>query len=94
MDFPDNNCFVCGPNNPSGLKVSFSINNDDVCVAEFTPQEDYVGFQNTTHGGIIFSLIDDVMANWLYLKGMPAQTAKCDLRYKNSLQTGETVILE
>tara|TARA_B100000482_G_C12521881_1_gene264818 strand:- start:381 stop:785 length:405 start_codon:yes stop_codon:yes gene_type:complete len=94
MDFPDNNCFVCGPNNPSGLKVSFSINNDDVCVAEYTPHEDYVGFQNTTHGGIIFSLIDDVMANWLYLKGMPAQTAKCDLRYKNSLQTGETVIVE
>ncbi|HJL80722.1 MAG TPA: PaaI family thioesterase [Gammaproteobacteria bacterium] len=94
IDFSDNNCFVCGPNNSSGLKITFSINDDDVCMAEFTPEDHHVGFQNTTHGGIIFSLLDDVMANWLFLKDLPAQTAKCDLRYKNSLQTGETVLLE
>ena len=94
MDFSDNNCFVCGPNNSSGLKINFSINEQDICIAEFTPEADHVGFQDTTHGGIIFSLLDDVMANWLFLKGKPAQTAKCDLRYKNSLHTGETVLLE
>ena len=94
MDFSDNNCFVCGPKNSSGLKINFSINEQDICIAEFTPEADHVGFQDTTHGGIIFSLLDDVMANWLFLNGKPAQTAKCDLRYKNSLHTGETVLLE
>ena len=89
-----NNCFVCGPENPIGLKIDFNIDHDDICKAEFTPGESHVGFQDTTHGGIIFSLLDDVMANWLFLKGKPAQTAKCDLRYKNSLHTGETVLLE
>jgi len=89
-----NNCFVCGPENPIGLKIDFNIDDDDICRAVFTPTESHVGFQDTTHGGIIFSLLDDVMANWLFLKGKPAQTAKCDLRYKNSLQTGDTVLLE
>ena len=71
MDFSDNNCFVCGPKNSSGLKINFSINEQDICIAEFTPEADHVGFQDTTHGGIIFSLLDDVMANWLFLKGKP-----------------------
>ena len=94
IDLDSNNCFVCGPDNDIGLKIEFIIGDDDICRAEFTPKNSHVGFQNTTHGGIIFSLLDDVMANWLFLKGNPAQTAKCDLRYKNSLQTGETVLLE
>ena len=94
INLDSNNCFVCGPNNDIGLKIEFIIGDDDICRAEFTPRKSHVGFQNTTHGGIIFSLLDDVMANWLFLKGQPAQTAKCDLRYKNSLQTGETVLLE
>ena len=94
LDLNSNHCFVCGPENPIGLKTNFIIDDNDICRAEFTPTETHVGFQDTTHGGIIFSLLDDVMANWLFLKGKPAQTAKCDLRYKNSLQTGETVMLE
>jgi len=94
IDLSSNHCFVCGPENPIGLKTNFIIDDNDICRAEFTPAETHVGFQDTTHGGIIFSLLDDVMANWLFLKGKPAQTAKCDLRYKNSLHTGETVILE
>ena len=94
LDLSSNHCFVCGPENPIGLKTNFIIDDNDICRAEFTPAETHVGFQDTTHGGIIFSLLDDVMANWLFLKGKPAQTAKCDLRYKNSLQTGETVMLE
>ena len=94
LDLNSNHCFVCDPENPIGLKINFSIDDSDICRAEFTPAETHVGFQDTTHGGIIFSLLDDVMANWLFLKGKPSQTAKCDLRYKNSLQTGQTVMLE
>ena len=39
-------------------------------------------------------LMDDVMANWLFLKNQVAQTAQCDLRYRQSLPVDETVILE
>ena len=94
IDFSANNCFVCGPDNPIGLKIKFTIDDDDICRGHFTSMENHVGYQNTTHGGIIFSLLDDVMANWLFLKNQVAQTAQCDLRYRQVLPVDEPVILE
>jgi len=39
-------------------------------------------------------VLDDVMANWIHLKGIRAYTAKCDIRYKDNLPTGTQVNLE
>lgn len=88
-----NHCFVCGPTNPVGLHLEFRLEKD-VCRSEFTPGKDHCGYDNVTHGGIIFSALDDVMANWLFLKGMRAYTAKCDIRYKDALPIGTRVYLE
>ena len=81
-----NTCFVCGPNNPEGLQLQFELVGD-YCCATFTPRAHHCGFAGVTHGGIIFSVLDDVMANWLFLQGHRAVTAKCDLRYKSPLPT-------
>lgn len=86
-------CFVCGPGNPAGLQLTFRLE-DDVCRSEFTPDNDHCGYDGVTHGGIIFSVLDDVMANWIYMQGQPAFTAKVDLRYKQALPTGTPVRLE
>jgi acyl-coenzyme A thioesterase PaaI-like protein len=88
-----NHCFVCGPGNPIGLKLTFRIE-DEVCRSEFTPIHDHCGWTDTTHGGIIFAVLDDVMANWLFLKGIAAVTARCELRYRAPLPTGVEVRLE
>ncbi len=88
-----NQCFVCGPGNPIGLNVRFSVV-DDVCQAEFTAGEQHMGYYNVTHGGIIFSLLDDVMANWLWLQGIKCFTAKADIRYRGELPIGTPVRLE
>ncbi len=88
-----NHCFVCGPDNPIGLQLSFHLNND-ICRSEFTPQNNHCGYDGVTHGGIIYSALDDVMANWLFLKGVRAYTAKCNIRYKGPLPVGTTVALE
>ena len=89
-----NNCFVCGPENPIGLKLIFSIGDDDICRSTFTPEENHCGYDGVTHGGIIFSALDDVMANWLFLKGFKAFTAKCEVRYRGALPIGTPVRLE
>ncbi|MDA0272390.1 MAG: PaaI family thioesterase [Proteobacteria bacterium] len=88
-----NHCFVCGPRNPIGLKLDFRLE-DDVCHSEFTPGPDHCGYDNVTHGGIVFSALDDVMANWVFLKGFKAFTAKCDIRYRDALPIGTTIRLE
>ena len=89
-----NRCFVCGPGNPIGLKLDFVIDDDDVCRTTFTPGDNHCGYDNVTHGGLIYSALDDVMANWIFLKGKRAFTAKCEIRYKQALPLGTTVTLE
>jgi acyl-coenzyme A thioesterase PaaI-like protein len=92
---PDaNRCFVCGPGNPIGLRLRFHIDAADVCRTEFTPGPNHGGYDQLTHGGIVYSALDDVMANWLFLKGVRAHTARCEIRYRQPLAIGTRVLLE
>ncbi len=93
LDSSANRCFVCGPGNDRGLGVPFRLD-DDVCRAEFTPTESYTGYDGVVHGGILFCLLDDVMANWLYLKGERCFTARAEVRYRQPLAVGTPVRME
>ena len=86
-------CFACGPDNPIGLQIDFTVDGD-VCTAEFTPNENHVGFQNTVHGGILYTALDDVTANVLYQQGRKAHTARCEVRYRQIAVVGETLKLK
>lgn len=86
-------CFACGPDNPIGLKIRFDVQGDE-CTAEFTPNENHVGFQNTVHGGIIYTVLDDVTANILYQQGRKAHTARCEIRYRQPCVVGEKLLLK
>jgi len=86
-------CFACGPDNPIGLKIKFRVDGD-VCTAEFTPNENHVGFQNTVHGGIIYTALDDLTANILYQQGRKAHTARCEIRYRHPCTVGEKLALK
>ena len=85
-------CFACGTDNPIGLRINFSLADERV-TAQFTPNENHVGYENTVHGGIIYSALDDVMANCLYLQDIKAHTARCEIRYRKALQVGQTINL-
>lgn len=88
-----NRCFVCGPDNPSGMRIQFRMEHG-LCKAEYAPSNEQCGYAGVTHGGILFSLLDDVMANWLFLQGETAYTAKCEIRYREPARTGVTIALE
>jgi acyl-coenzyme A thioesterase PaaI-like protein len=93
LEHVSNGCFVCGPGNPIGLKLKFQLD-ADVCRSEFTADARHAGYKDVTHGGIVFSLLDDVMANWLWLQGVQCFTAKADIRYRAQLPIGVLVDLE
>ncbi len=86
-------CFACGVKNPIGLKITFTVDGD-TCTGEFTGNENHVGWNDTIHGGIVYSALDDVTANILYQQGRRAHTAKCEIRYRQPLFIGETVVLK
>lgn len=91
---PDaNGCFVCGPDNPIGLQLQFRLEGE-VCLAEFTPGTHHQGYDGVTHGGILYSALDDVMANWLFLQGTRAYTARCEVRYRDPVPVGTPLRLE
>ncbi len=83
-------CFACGPDNPIGLRIQFDVEGDE-CTAEFTPNQNHVGFSDTVHGGIIYTALDDVTANILYQQGRKAHTARCEIRYRQPARVGETL---
>jgi len=86
-------CFACGKDNPIGLHIDFAFDGE-VCTAEFTPGANHVGWEDTVHGGIIYSALDDVTANVLYKQGRKAHTARCEVRYRQALFAGETIRLK
>ncbi|MEC9375275.1 MAG: hotdog fold domain-containing protein [Pseudomonadota bacterium] len=88
-----NKCFVCGPDNSSGLKLIFWLDGD-ICRSEYIPDADHIGYDNLVHGGLIYSALDDVMANWLFLRNRFAVTAKCEIRYRAPAKPGEKILLE
>ncbi len=86
-------CFVCGSANPIGLKLEFAVDGA-VCSGEFTSAADHAGFDGLTHGGIIFSVLDDAMANWFFLQGARGYTAKSEIRYREAMPLGCTAAIE
>jgi acyl-coenzyme A thioesterase PaaI-like protein len=53
-------CFVCGADNPHGLRLRFRVNGDTV-EGDFTPGTRHIGFQGVIHGGILATVLDEVM---------------------------------
>jgi uncharacterized protein (TIGR00369 family) len=89
----DQHCFVCGPDNPDGMQIKFRLD-EGLCKAEYTPTASQCGYDGVTHGGILFSLLDDVMANWLFLQGERAFTGSCEIRFRKPAATGAKINLE
>lgn len=53
-------CFVCGESNAHGLRLRFTT--DGRCVhARFTPRAEHIGFKGVTHGGILATVLDEIM---------------------------------
>jgi len=86
----DGYCFVCGPRNVIGLKLDFSFDGRTI-MTEFTPQKVHQGYMNVVHGGIISTLLDEVMVKLAIEMGMPAVTAHMDIRLRKAVAIGNKI---
>jgi uncharacterized protein (TIGR00369 family) len=73
-------CFGCGRLNPFGLKLVFE-EQADTYLTHFTGNLHHQGYDGVMHGGIVSTLLDEVMARHIYSKGVTAVTARLEVRY-------------
>jgi acyl-coenzyme A thioesterase PaaI-like protein len=53
-------CFVCGEANPMGLNLRFHTDGHTVHT-RFVPRGEHIGFRGVMHGGLISTVLDEVM---------------------------------
>jgi len=82
------NCFACGTANPIGLNLQFYNLGDEVC-SEITLGKNHEGWENMAHGGIVSTLLDEVMS-WtiMYFKKIFLVTRKMDIKYVRPVLIG------
>ncbi len=89
----NDNCFVCGRNNPCGIAVRFSRSGGTVR-AEFALAERFQGYADIAHGGVITALLDEAMIQAALSEGITALTAEIRVRFKSPLQVEEAAVVE
>ena len=81
-------CFACGTANPIGLNLEFYRSGDAIC-SDVTLGKYHEGWENMAHGGIISTLLDEVMS-WtiLYFKRIFFVTRKMEVKYVKPVLIG------
>jgi acyl-coenzyme A thioesterase PaaI-like protein len=83
-------CFVCGGRNPHGLKARFFYDGERA-ITELTATEAFEGYKGIFHGGIVASLLDEVMIKAILARDVYAVTAEITVRYRLPIPTGERI---
>ena len=84
-------CFVCGLQNPIGLKLAFYEDHEAEQVrAEFTIPDDFQGYPGVVHGGIVCAILDEIAGRAVMLHGSADDlmaTLRLTVRYRRPTPT-------
>jgi acyl-coenzyme A thioesterase PaaI-like protein len=59
--FADHHCFACGNTNPIGMGLTIELG-DRRASTTWVPGPDFVGWSDRVHGGLVATVLDEVMA--------------------------------
>jgi uncharacterized protein (TIGR00369 family) len=82
-------CFICGRNNPVGLYMSFYDNGDNEVCSEYTVADSYNSYPGIVHGGIVASMLDEVVGRVAMIGDHHhfMMTAKLEVKYRQPVPT-------
>ncbi|MBI3076954.1 MAG: PaaI family thioesterase, partial [Deltaproteobacteria bacterium] len=72
-----------------GLRLRFQLEGEDAVRTEFVPGERFQGWQGIVHGGILATLLDELMVNAVWLRGVRAVTGRLELSLRRPARVGE-----
>jgi len=80
-------CFACGKDNPQGLKLEVRKTSEGVELDYVLP-EHFAGWQGIAHGGIVATILDELLAWACTNAGRNCVTAEMTVRYRKPVKTG------
>lgn len=81
-------CVVCGAKNQNGLQLRF-VQGINGASAKWIPNGQWESFQGTIHGGIIGTVLDEVMSKAIIARGWEAFTAELRVRFRGRVSPRE-----
>jgi uncharacterized protein (TIGR00369 family) len=87
-------CFVCGEANPHGLHLRSRVADGRVAL-DYTTREADLGYRHIIHGGILMTLLDEVMTWAAILTAQRACVAgELTVRLRRPVKQGQTIRVE
>jgi len=83
-------CFACGELNTHGLKLVLHVA-DEMCWTELTLLPDFQGWEGIAHGGIVATILDEVMGWALAAADAWGFTAKMSIDYRRPVPVGTRI---
>jgi len=88
-------CFVCGVENTHGLHLTFYETAPGEVTVETVVPEHFQGYPGVVHGGIVASLVDEVLGR-VHMGSDPANprfmyTAKLTVQYRKNVPVGKPI---
>ena len=88
----DNYCFVCGRDNPRGLKIKVEyFPEEQAAETQITLPREYQGWADVIHGGILSTLLDEMMAHAVWRFAGPGVTLSMEVRFHHPLKPDEAI---
>ena len=84
------NCFACGSLNVHGLHLELHAS-DDTCWTELELDRRFEGWEGIAHGGIVCTILDEVMAWALVDHDLWGVTARMSVDFKRPVPIGRRI---
>ena len=86
--FADHNCFACGGTNPIGMHLAIELG-EGTATTTWIPGVNFEGWEEKVHGGVLATLLDEVMAWAPSSFDSWAVTAEISIRYRAPADPGQ-----
>jgi uncharacterized protein (TIGR00369 family) len=87
------NCFACGTLNAHGIRLELHAG-DDRCWSELVLPDRFQGWEGIAHGGIVCTILDEVMGWALIDRDMWGVTARMNVEFKRPVPIGRRIRAE